>query len=145
MIATKETKTQLVDIVLPAPPPEVFDYTSLLVAILALSIVIIYLIYKARQSGLKYKLLIFFLKNKVIAAEITPQQAAYDLAKILKSAHKTNHLATIEKSMSQSQKKEWHPFFMELSTFRYSAREIKSQDILLLLNKAVLWTARVHP
>jgi len=145
MIATKETKTQLIDIVLPAPPPEVFDYTSLLATMLALSIVIIYLVYKARQSGLKYKVLILFLKNKVIAAEITPQQAAYDLAQILKSAHKTNHLATIEKNMSRSQKKKWHPFLMELSTFRYSAHEIKSQDILSLLNKALLWTARVLP
>jgi len=145
MNTTKETTTQLIDIVLPAPPPEVFDYTSLLAAMLVLSIVIIYLIYKAQQAGLKYKILILFLKNKVIASEITPKQAAYDLAKILKSAHKTNNLETIEKSMSHSQKKEWHPFLMELSTFRYSARKIKSQDILLLLNKAALWTSRIHP
>jgi len=145
MITTNEPQSQLIDIVLPGPPPIVFDYSQVLAPILALSIIIIYIIYIAQRSGLKYKVLIILLKNNVIASKITPQQAAYDLAEILQSAHNTNHLTTISKDMTRSQKDEWRPFLITLSEFRYSGHEVKSQDIILLLKKAASWTARVYP
>ena len=145
MNTQSDSKIQLIDIVLPPPPPEMIDHSLILILVLGFSFVATYLIYKAYRSGMKYKVLIFLLKNKLNTSKITPRQAAYDLADILQAAHNTNHLATINRSMTNSQKVKWLTFSTTLSEFRYSDHKISSRDILMLLDDAVLWTARIRP
>jgi len=136
-------ENQLVDIILPPAPPVALDYNSLLVAAIIFSLIGIIITYRAYQSGLKYKILIVLLKNKLSSSVITPRQAAYKLAKILQTAHNTNHLATITTSITSTQQNEWLNFIKKLSDYRYGEQDISQTEVMTLLTEAISWTPRV--
>ena len=140
MDATNTTTSQLLDIIGPATPPESINYSSMLIITVAMSVVVMVILFKLHRSGFKYKILISLLGRKLNSSNITPKQAAYKLAAILQSAHNSNRLSTIDVGISETQKQNWQAFLTQLSNYRYAAHEVEQPDMLRLINHAKAWT-----
>jgi len=134
MKAIDTLKDRLLDIELPVPPPEAFDYTPTIFSAIAITIVIACVIFVRRSLTFRNKRLLRALNNNLTSSHITPKQAMYTLAGILRTSHKTKYLRA-----DKSHPKEWDDFVTELSTFRYQAIEGEKDNALKLINQASRW------
>jgi len=132
------SKNQLLDIVMPPAPPEAVSYTSITVISISIGLIVILGLLQLYKSNFKYRIRISRLQKELQASLITPQQAAYQLANILKSAHKTNDLKNIDAGNT----KEKTAFLTQLSNYRYSSHKIELSDILNLMDDAKHWLKR---
>jgi len=139
---TSHSKNQLLDIILPSAPPETVDYTSITIIAISLGLVAILGLLQLYSSNFKYRIHISRLRKELQTSRITPQQAAYQLANILKSAHKINDIKNMAVNNAKERNKRWQIFLHKLSNYRYSNHKTESGDIFQLMDDAKYWLKR---
>ncbi len=134
MKAIDAIKDRLLDIELPTAPPAPIDYTSNIIIIISVLVIIILPILLFRSQRFKQKRLLSKLKLDLISSIITPKEASYALAKIISSAHNKKHLTT-----SLYDRRDWNNFLSQLSKYRYQIHDIDRQQIIDLIDDASNW------
>jgi len=134
MKPVESLQNRLLDIELPATPPEAVDYATIALAVIfALSILTIVIGFFRSQQFLNKRLLAQ-LKKKLSVSMISPRDASYELAKILKSAQKTSRLIPNRNPSNQ-----WNAFIAQLSDLRYKESDCDKTAVLKLINDAQSW------
>ncbi len=126
--------SHLLDIEPPNSPPEGVDYSSILMISISALLLLALLIMFLRSENYKNKRALLKLRENLISSLVTPKEAAYKLAEIIKSAHKTKKLTASDKYPQG-----WNIFINRLSTNRYEAGERDKQEIIKLIDDANSW------
>ena len=127
-------QSRLLDIELPNPPPDVIDYTSPLVITISGLLLTALLISIFFSKKFKQKRLLTKLKENLSSSLVTPKDATYILAEIIRSSHQTKRLIASDKYPQ-----EWNDFVSRLSDGRYEAGEKGKQEIIKLIDDASSW------
>jgi len=130
-------KNRLLDIELPSAPPESIDIISISLVIIFIIITVAIGLFVLQKTGYKYKRALSILKKELLLSQVSGKLAAYRLAEILKSAHKTNYLSA---DTISSHRSSWPDFIVRLSRLRYSPDEINSTEVIELIDEARSWT-----
>ncbi len=134
MKAIDSIKNRLLDIELPATPPEAVDYTSLILIVVIAVIVIALVLAFFFSDDSKNKRLLSKLKANLMSSSINQKQASYLIADILKSSHNTRKLIA-----APQYSQEWNHFVTQLSDFRYRAEYNNKDEIIKLIDDARQW------
>ena len=130
-------KNRLLDIELPSAPPESIDSISISLVIVFVLITVAIVAFILQKTGYKYKRALSLLKKELLLSQVSEKIAAYRLAEILKSAHKTKYLSADTVS---SRHTSWPDFIVRLSRLRYSPDEINLTEVIKLIDEARSWT-----
>jgi len=134
MKAIESIKTRLLDVELPTAPPDAIDYTGIALIIITVILVIVTVVFVLRSHQFRNKRLLTRLEHKLNSSLLTPREASYQLAEILKSAQQTRRL-----TISDNTSPEWKQFCLQLSESRYQQNESNKQQIIKLIGDARYW------
>jgi len=140
MKAIESIKNRLLDIELPTAPAEAIDYTSIALIVISALIILLVPVLIFRSQGFKQKRMLSHLKEELSSSVITPREASYQLANIIKTAHKTSQLKT-----SQDTPLAWNDFVCRLSESRYQSVKNTNKEILNLIDDARHWLKAPQP
>lgn len=127
-------KNRLLDIEMPSAPPEAIDYTSTIITLISISVLVTLTLIHFYSPAARNKRTLSTLSDKLSSSLINPRHAAYAVADILKSAHNTTRLTT-----SQQYPQELNDFISRLSRFRYQASHNDKDEIIMLIKHAKRW------
>jgi len=144
MKTIESLNNRLIDIEMPAAPPEAFDY-SMTIAIIVASVLILFLIYYfLRHSNFQNLRLLSKLKENLLLSNIAPRTACYQLAELLKSIRKTKHLTNMD-ICSPELEHQWQYFISRLSAYRYESDDVDKTKVIKLIDESKSWLKALRP
>lgn len=144
MKTNESLNNRLLDIEMPAAPPEAFNYSMTLALIVAGGLIIFLAYHFVRRSNFQSLRLLSKLKENLFLSEIDPKTACYQLADLLKSIRKTNYLTDTDICSPELEHK-WQYFMLRISAYRYESTEIDKAKVLELIDESKSWLKVLRP